>query len=68
MPGKLRIRLLRGLAGKRKSHINTVRALGLRRTQSEVILPDTPEVRGQIKKVAYLLEVQPYESEQGETL
>jgi large subunit ribosomal protein L30 len=63
MARKLRIRLKRGLAGKRRDHYLTVRSLGLRKRLSEVILPDTPEVWGRIRKVAYLLEVTPIEEE-----
>jgi len=63
MARKLLIRLKRGLAGKRWDHRLTVRALGLRKPGSTVILPDTPEVWGQVRKVAYLLEVTPIEEE-----
>lgn len=58
MPGKLKVKLVRGLAGKRRDHRLTVRALGLRRPGNERILPDTPEVWGQIEKVRYLLRVE----------
>lgn len=54
----LRITLVRGLAGKRRQHIETVRALGLRRTHQVVERPDIPEVRGQLDKVSYLLRVE----------
>lgn len=55
---KLRIELVRGLAGKHFSQIETVRALGLRRQRHVVEKPDTPSVRGQIEKVAHLVRVQ----------
>jgi len=34
-----------------------VRGLGLRKTNSERVLEDTPAVRGMINKVAYLVRV-----------
>lgn len=55
---QLRITLVRGLAGKRDAHITTVRALGLRRPNQSVERPDTPDIRGQINKVSYLLKVE----------
>ncbi len=56
--GTVRIRLVRGLAGKRKEHIKTVNSLGLRRPHQAVERPDTPEIRGQIFKVRHLVEVE----------
>ncbi|MDR2771235.1 MAG: 50S ribosomal protein L30, partial [Clostridiales Family XIII bacterium] len=35
----------------------TVEALGLRKMQSEVELPDTPQTRGAVRKVRHLLTV-----------
>lgn len=55
---QLRITLVRGLAGKRDTHITTVRALGLRKPHQTVERPDTPDIRGQIDKVSYLLKVE----------
>jgi large subunit ribosomal protein L30 len=39
----------------------TLEALGLRNHQSEVILKDSPALRGQIKRVRHLVEVTPVE-------
>jgi len=55
---QLRVRLVRGLAGKRRTHIHTVRSLGLRRPDQSVVLPNRPEIRGQINKIVYLLQVE----------
>jgi large subunit ribosomal protein L30 len=54
---KLVITLKRGLAGKSKDQIETVKALGLKKTNSTVEKPDNPAIRGMIAKVAHLLEV-----------
>jgi large subunit ribosomal protein L30 len=39
----------------------TLKALGLRHHQAEVILQDSPALRGQIKRVRHLVEVTPVE-------
>lgn len=56
--GRIRVTLVRGLAGTRRQHRETVRGLGLRRLHHSVELPDTPAVRGMIRRVAYLLRVE----------
>jgi large subunit ribosomal protein L30 len=61
--GKVRITLIKGLRGKKDDHRATVRGLGLRWRSHTVELDDTPEVRGMIGKVAYMLSVT--ESRQG---
>ncbi len=53
----LTVKLVRSVAGTRESHRATVRGLGLRKTNSERVLEDTPAVRGMINKVAYLVQV-----------
>ena len=54
---KLRITLVKGLTAKREDHRATVRGLGLRWRSDTVEVVDTPQVRGMIAKVAYMLEV-----------
>jgi large subunit ribosomal protein L30 len=46
---------VRSLIGTMQSHRATARGLGLRRINSSVQLTDTPEVRGMINKISYLL-------------
>ena len=55
---KIKIRLLKGLAGCRQSHRDTVRGLGLKKINGVVELGDTPEVRGMINKVNYLVRIE----------
>ena len=55
--GKLRITLIKGLRGKRDDHRATVRGLGLKWRSHTVELEDTPQVRGMISKVGYMLRV-----------
>ena len=54
---KLSITLTKSLIGRKKDHIATVNALGLRKIGHTVEHEDTPQIRGMIKKVDYLLEV-----------
>jgi large subunit ribosomal protein L30 len=54
---KVKVKLVKGLAGCKASHRATVRGLGLRRLNHIVELADTPEVRGMINKVYYLVRV-----------
>jgi large subunit ribosomal protein L30 len=54
---KIKVKLVKGLAGCKASHRATVRGLGLRRLNHIVELADTPEVRGMINKVYYLVRV-----------
>jgi large subunit ribosomal protein L30 len=53
----LRITLIKGLRGKQEDHRATVRGLGLRWRSHTVELADTPEVRGMIGKIGYMLRV-----------
>jgi large subunit ribosomal protein L30 len=54
---KLRVRLVKGLMGTKQEHRATARGLGLKWRNHCVELPDTPEVRGMINRIAYLVEV-----------
>ncbi|MDJ0837416.1 MAG: 50S ribosomal protein L30 [Acidobacteriota bacterium] len=53
----IKVRLKRGLAGRLYAHRRIVASLGLRKINQVKELKDCPEVRGQIKKIDYLLEV-----------
>ena len=55
--GKLRITLIKGLRGKKDDHRATVRGLGLKWRSHTVEIEDTPQVRGMISKVGYMLRV-----------
>lgn len=51
----IKITLVKSLIGTKKSHRATIRGLGLRKLNSFSILIDTPETRGMIKKINYLI-------------
>jgi large subunit ribosomal protein L30 len=53
---KIRVKLIRSMNGRLKKHQACVRGLGLRRIHHTVEVIDTPENRGMIKKVSYMLE------------
>ena len=55
---KLKVTLIRSKHGRLKSHRACVAGLGLRRMHQTVEVLDTPENRGMINKVAYLLRVE----------
>jgi len=52
---KIRVTLVKSLIGTKQSHRSTVKGLGLRKVNSTSELEDTPEVRGMIRKINYLL-------------
>jgi large subunit ribosomal protein L30 len=55
---KIRVTLVKSVHGRLQSHRDTVRGLGLRRMRHCVELDDTPEIRGMINKVSYMLRVE----------
>ena len=55
---KLKIRLLKSLAGTRRDHRATVYGLGLKKVNQVSELADTPEVRGMINRVNYLVRIE----------
>lgn len=54
---QIKVKLVRSIIGTKESHRATVRGLGLHGLNSSRVLIDTPEVRGMIRKVDYLLTV-----------
>ena len=54
----IKVKLVKGMAGCRQTHRDTVRGLGLKRLHQVVELQDTPAVRGMINKVYYLVRVE----------
>lgn len=55
---QLVVTLKRSMIGTPEGHRLVLRALRLRRPHQRVVVPDTPQTRGLIHKVGYLLEVQ----------
>ena len=55
---KVKVSLKRSLIGRPETQLRTVRALGLRKINSVVELPDNPAIRGQLHKVEHLIKVE----------
>ncbi|NLW08816.1 MAG: 50S ribosomal protein L30 [Firmicutes bacterium] len=47
----------RSIIGQKEDQKATIAALGFRRLYQTIVKPDTPEIRGMVKKVEHLLEV-----------
>jgi len=58
-PNGFVITLRRSPIGTPQKHRLVLTGLGLRKIRQKVTRPNTPQVRGMISKVGYLLEVQP---------
>ena len=56
--GTLRITQTRSVIGRPPDQRRTVRALGLKRIRDVAEHPDRPEIRGMIRKVSHLVEVE----------
>jgi large subunit ribosomal protein L30 len=54
----IRVTLLRSLIGRAKSHQACARGLGLRRIRHTVEVANTPENRGMVNKISYMLKVE----------
>lgn len=54
---KLKVKLIKSIIGRKEDQIDTIKALGLNKINSEVLHDDTPQIRGMIRKVIHLVEV-----------
>ena len=54
---KIKVTLLKSVNGIKRTHLATVRGLGLKRINHAVELADTPAVRGMVEKVSYLVRI-----------
>jgi large subunit ribosomal protein L30 len=57
MSKELKITLIKSAIGRPQKHRLTVKSLGLHKIHETVVLKDTPQVRGMIKKISYLVKV-----------
>lgn len=55
---KLKITQVRSAIGRIPKHRRTIEALGLGRIRKTVIHEDNPQIRGMIRSVQYLVEVE----------
>ena len=55
---KIKITLLKSLAGRLKAHQACARGLGIKRIHRTIEVNDTPENKGMINKINYLLKIE----------
>ena len=57
--GGLTLKQVRSDSGRAETYRRTLRALGLRHYQHQIVVQDTPSIRGMIFKVRHLVTVTP---------
>jgi len=55
---KVRVKMVKSSIGRLKKHKACLQGLGLKRINHTVEVIDTPENRGMINKISYMLEVE----------
>jgi large subunit ribosomal protein L30 len=58
MEKKLKITLVRSYIGRPEKQRKVLRGMGLQRLNKTVLLSDTPEIRGMVRKVTHLVTVE----------
>ena len=58
MADKLKVTLVKSTIGAVPKHKKTVEALGLKKLNKTVVLPDNAATRGQIQQIGYMLKVE----------
>ena len=58
MSKELKVTLVKSLNGRLATHKACARGLGIRRIHNPVTVIDTPENRGMINKISYMLKVE----------
>lgn len=55
---QVKLTIIRSIHGRLKSHQSCARGLGLRKMHNPVVVIDTPENRGMINKISYMLRIE----------
>ena len=58
MAKEIKITQVRSAIGRSPKHRRTVRALGITKMNQTVVHQDTPQIRGMIQQVGYMLKVE----------
>lgn len=58
MAKQIRIRQVKSGVGAQRRQRQTLRALGLKHHQDRVVQPDNPAIRGMVRTVSHLVEVE----------
>lgn len=59
---KLRITQVRSAIGRKEAQKRTLEALGIRRLNQTVVHSDSPQIRGMLRRVEHLIEVEEVEA------
>ena len=55
---KIKVTLIKSLSGRLKAHQACARGLGIKKIHKTIEVNDTPENRGMINKINYLLKIE----------
>ena len=66
MAKTLKIKQIKSAIGYSRREKNTIKALGIKKLQQEVIRPNNPQIKGMIEKVKHLLKVEEIRPEKAE--
>ncbi|NLM36234.1 MAG: 50S ribosomal protein L30 [Clostridiales bacterium] len=55
---KLRVTLTKSLIGRKAEHIATAKTLGLKKIGNVVEHEDTPQIKGMLNKINYLVKIE----------
>ncbi len=55
---KIKLKLVKSLSGRLKAHQACAKGLGIKKIHKTIEVKDTPENRGMIKKINYLLKIE----------
>ncbi len=58
MAGQIKVTLRRSGIGREEYFTRVLRGLGLTKLHQTVVLPDSPEIRGMIRKVSHMVSVE----------
>jgi large subunit ribosomal protein L30 len=58
MPGQIKVTLKKSGIGRNEYFTKVLKGIGLTKLHKTVELPDTPEIRGMIRKVAHMVVVE----------
>ena len=58
MANEIKVTQIKSTIGRHPKHRKTVRALGLKKINQTVVHQDTPQIRGMINQVNYLVKVE----------
>ncbi|HHT39185.1 MAG: 50S ribosomal protein L30 [Acholeplasmatales bacterium] len=59
----LKVKLVRSLIGRKPKQVKTAKALGLKKLNSEVIVPKNPQTVGMVNTIIHLVTVEEMEGE-----